>query len=110
MRVPRNSGGGARDPRPSVLRAAFKFNYGQLQRGSISADRAVILPIRVVGARTGHVGQTQLRRGEVAQVVAVGAELIRIKIHGTSDALAAPAASEAVHVGIATQTATLFVE
>ena len=43
-------------------------------------------------------------------MVAVGAELIRIKIHGTSDALAAPAASEAVHVGIATQTATLFVE
>ena len=36
-----------RDSRRSVLRTAFKFNYGQLQQGSISADRAVILPIRI---------------------------------------------------------------
>ena len=33
VRVPGNSGAGARDPRPSVLWAAFKFNDGQLQRG-----------------------------------------------------------------------------
>ena len=46
MRVSRNSGEGARDPRPWLLRAAFNFDFGQIQRGSISAERAVILPIR----------------------------------------------------------------
>ena len=33
VRVPQNSGAGARDPRLSVLRPAFKFNDGQRQRG-----------------------------------------------------------------------------